>query len=221
MPAPTAASSSSAISIPVATAATPSSVGDIGGGYGECGPVSIDGGTVDNSTNLNIDAGGGVAIGDASGGSGNLGASDDGYMVSSGNGGVAGTTANGGIVVIENINSGGNSGNCHRGRRHLLCRRRFGGGVSIDGGTVDNSTTINIDASGGTAIADASGGDDNLAAASGDDDDGRRVGDQFAAATASAGVALRRRRRVGRKRWPRQRQRGRRHCRHRRDQLRR
>ena len=49
-------------------------VDDIGGGYGECGAGSINGGNVDNSTNLNIDAGGGTAIGDASGGNGNLGA---------------------------------------------------------------------------------------------------------------------------------------------------
>jgi hypothetical protein len=117
------------------------SVGDIGGGaYGECstGPVSIDGGTVDNSTNIDIDAGGGTAIGDASGGSGNLAAATGdgggggrggpirsryglgargngggygGDVASAGNGGIAGVSANGGIVVIDEINSGGNQGN--------------------------------------------------------------------------------------------------------------
>ena len=116
-------------------------VGDIGGGaHGECaaGPVSIDGGNVDNSTNIDIDASGGTAIGDASGGSGNLAAAtgnDDGGRglggpirsryglgargngggyggdaASAGNGGIAGVSANGGIVVIDEINSGGNRG---------------------------------------------------------------------------------------------------------------
>ncbi len=117
-------------------------VGDIGGGgYGECsaGPVYIDGGDVDNSTSINIDASGGTASGDASGGNGNLAAAtgnDDGGgggggpirsryglgargngggfggdVASAGNGGVAGVTALGGIVVIDEINSGGNQGN--------------------------------------------------------------------------------------------------------------
>ena len=117
-------------------------VGDIGGGGGDgsggggtCGPVYIDGGNVDNSTNLNIDASGGTAISDASGGSGNVATlSDDGndharggpirsrYGIgargggsgtgaSAGNGGIAGSSADGGIVVIDEINSGGNEGN--------------------------------------------------------------------------------------------------------------
>ena len=116
-------------------------VGDIGGGGdgsgggGTCGPVYIDGGNVDNSTNLNIDASGGTAISDASGGSGNVATlSDDGndharggpirsrYGIgargggsgngaSAGNGGIAGSSADGGIVVIDEINSGGNEGN--------------------------------------------------------------------------------------------------------------
>ncbi|MCC2630052.1 MAG: hypothetical protein K0S14_3702, partial [Thermomicrobiales bacterium] len=115
-------------------------VGNIGGGYGECGPVYIDGGNVENSTNIDIDAGGGTAIGDASGGSGNLaavsggddsggnggrgglrgliqsryglgGGGNGGDVASAGNGGIAGASADGGIVVINEINSGGNQGN--------------------------------------------------------------------------------------------------------------
>ena len=120
-------------------------VGDIGGGGGSgsggggsnCGPVYIDGGTVDNSTNINIDAGGGTAIADASGGSNNLATTngDDkggrglgapirsryglgggnggggGNIASAGNGGLANASADGGIVVINEINSGGNEGN--------------------------------------------------------------------------------------------------------------
>ena len=109
--------------------------------YGECstGPISINGGNVDNSTNINIDAGGGTAIGDASGGSGNLAAASGndgggnggggplrdlihsrsasarrrqgGDTASAGNGGIADASADGGIVVINEINSGGNQGN--------------------------------------------------------------------------------------------------------------
>ena len=79
-----------------------------------------------------------------------------------GNGGVTRSSADGGIVVINEINSGGNQGNTIGVGTSV---RR--GGFSINGGTVNNSTNIDIDASGGTAIADASGGDDNLAAASG------------------------------------------------------
>ena len=116
-------------------------VGGIGGGNGECltGPISIDGGDVDNSTNINIDAGGGTAIGDASGGSGNLAAASgndggggnggggplrdlihsryglggggNGDTASAGNGGIAHASADGGLVVINEINSGGNQGN--------------------------------------------------------------------------------------------------------------
>ena len=140
-----------------------------GGGYGECGAGSINGGNVDNSTNLTIDAGGGTAIGDVSGGNGNMGLTYGDYTVS------------------------GRKRRSHslqrrrRHRRHQRDQLRWepgeydrrrqlcgGGGRLIDGGTVNNSTNIDIDASGGTAIADASGGDDNLAAASGDDDGGNR-----------------------------------------------
>jgi hypothetical protein len=95
--------------------------------------------------------------------------SDSGYLVSTGNGGVAGTTADGGIVVVNEVNSGGNQGNTIGVGD--ICGGS-GAPVSINGGNVDNSTNIDIDASGGTAIADASGGNDNLAAATGDDDDG-------------------------------------------------
>ena len=138
-----------------------------GGGYGECGVGSINGGNVDNSTNLTIDAGGGTAIGDVSGGNGNMGLTYGDYTVLAGNGGVTRSSADGGIVVINEINSGGNQGN-------TIGVGSMCGGGSINGGTVNNSTNIDIDASGGTAIADASGGDDNLAAASGDDDGGNR-----------------------------------------------
>lgn len=99
-----------------------------------------------------------------------------GDTASAGNGGRANASADGGIVVIGAINSGGNKGNTVNvgnigGGGGSDC---LGGPVYIDGGTVDNSTNLNIDASGGTAIADASGGSDNLAVTSGSEDNGRR-----------------------------------------------
>ena len=93
-----------------------------------------------------------------------------GDTASAGNGGRANASADGGIVVIGEINSGDNQGN-------TVSTGDIGGGAygecgsaAIDGGSVDNSTNINIDAGGGTAIGDASGGNDNLAAVSGSDD---------------------------------------------------
>jgi len=57
------------------------------------------GGNVDNSTNLNIDAGGGTAIGDASGGNDNLAAAYGNFIPTAGGGGVSRSSADGGIVV--------------------------------------------------------------------------------------------------------------------------
>ena len=84
------------------------------------------------------------------------GDSGTGDVASSGNGGVATSSANGGAVSIGDVNSGGNAGNAigvgdtwgrgHGRRRHL-----------------GNMTDLNISAYGGTAISDASGGDYNLA----------------------------------------------------------
>jgi hypothetical protein len=175
--------------------------GDIGcAGGGSGGGISIDGGTVDNSTNIGIDVSGGTAIADASGGDDNLAAAsgdDDGRnggrrvgpirsryglggrgiggnIASAGNGGRANASADGGIVVIGEINSGGNRGNTIDVGNIGSGSGAYGecgpvGPVFIDGGDVDNSTNLNIDASGGTAIADASGGSGNLAAVSGND----------------------------------------------------
>jgi hypothetical protein len=110
--------------------------------------VAVSGGTVQNATVLDVVADGGTAIGDASGGSGNLAAAagrDNNRhngnnnrrndrnndrndwtsesldvleqrllqtdTASSGNGGVADASADGGAVSIQDINSGGNAGN--------------------------------------------------------------------------------------------------------------
>jgi hypothetical protein len=80
----------------------------------ECG-VTIYGGDVLNQTVIDLNANGGTAIGDASGGSNNLattGGGNDGIdTAASGNGGVATAAANGGAISTGNINSGGNVGN--------------------------------------------------------------------------------------------------------------
>ena len=73
-----------------------------------------------------------------------------------GNGGTATASANGGAVVIGDVNSGGNAGSA-------IAVGDSWGDVSVDGGTVTSSTTLTISANGGVAIADASGGDNNFA----------------------------------------------------------
>jgi len=78
-------------------------------------------------------------------------------IASTGNGGVATASANGGAVSIGDVNSGGNAGSA------IGVGDTWGGPVFVDGGSIGNVTDLGITASGGTAIADASGGDYNLA----------------------------------------------------------
>lgn len=75
---------------------------------------------------------------------------------SAGSGGIATANAQGGNVSIGNINSGGNVGNS-------IGVGNTRGNVSVGGGSVSNQTSVAIDASGGQAIADASGGSGNIA----------------------------------------------------------
>jgi hypothetical protein len=77
-------------------------------------------------------------------------------IAAAGNGGTAEASANGGAVATGDINSGGNAGNA-------IGVGDTKGSVAVDGGASANSTTLDIDANGGTAIADASGGDYNVA----------------------------------------------------------
>ena len=77
-------------------------------------------------------------------------------VASSGNGGVATSSANGGAVSLGDVNSGGNAGNA-------IGVGDTVGEVGVDGGSVANFTDIGVTANGGTAISDASGGDYNLA----------------------------------------------------------
>ena len=81
----------------------------------DCG-VTIYGGDVLNETVIDLNANGGTAIADASGGFGNEATTggrnvDDVDIASAGNGGVASAAANGGAISTGNINSGGNVGN--------------------------------------------------------------------------------------------------------------
>jgi hypothetical protein len=79
---------------------------------------------------------------------------------SAGSGGVASADAQGGTVTIGDINSGGNVGN-------VIDVGDTRGNVAVDGGYVSNTTDVSVDASGGQAIADASGGSGNIAAGDG------------------------------------------------------
>jgi hypothetical protein len=78
-------------------------------------------------------------------------------IASAGNGGVATASADGGVVLIGDINSGGNAGNA------IGVGDTTWGSVTVDGGNVANSTAITVTVDGGTGIADASGGNGNLA----------------------------------------------------------
>ncbi|MDQ2654015.1 MAG: hypothetical protein M3Z20_13360, partial [Chloroflexota bacterium] len=84
--------------------------------------------------------------------SGSVGAEDNAAIA--GNGGRANAHANGGALRVGNINSGGNT----------IAAGDTVGDVQVYGGRVVNTTSVDLAADDGTAIADASGGDHNLAA---------------------------------------------------------
>ena len=131
--------------------------------------VAVSGGAVSNRTTVDLSADGGEAFAGAEGGNNNTatggagGANGDGGDAAAGNGGVAVAQANGGMIDLDDINSGNNAGNtivasvgsagCGSGARNL----------SIDGGRVSNETTVRLSADGGTAFADAEGGNNNTA----------------------------------------------------------
>lgn len=140
------------------------------------GAVKISGGSVTNTTNLDLTADGGTGISDATGGDDNIalttGDSDEDQTAAAGNGGTADAGANGGAIAAQDVNSGDNTGNAISvGNTYAAgCAPLDSNGnpimvsaVEIDGGTVVNETNINVSADGGTAIADASGGDNNIA----------------------------------------------------------
>ena len=75
-------------------------------------------------------------------------------IASAGNGGVASSSADGGVAAIGDVNSAGNAGTA-------IGVGDTVGSVGVDGGTVANQTLLSVSANGGTAISDASGGDYN------------------------------------------------------------
>jgi hypothetical protein len=82
----------------------------------DCG-VTISGGSVSNATTITLNADGGTAISDASGGDDNVAFDVDGDgdldaddIAAAGNGGTAESAANGGAISVGNVNSGGHTG---------------------------------------------------------------------------------------------------------------
>ena len=72
--------------------------------------LNINGGVSRNTTNVTASADGGLAVSDASGGDNNLAVGILG-RANAGNGGTANANANGGIIDLDDINSGNNRGN--------------------------------------------------------------------------------------------------------------
>ena len=154
--------------------------------------VAVNGGTVSNTTTVDLSADGGLAVSSADGGDGNLavggsgGFIGDGGNAAAGNGGIADARANGGMIDLDNINSGNNSGNsiavstgsypCSYGARN----------VSVNGGTVSNETNVRLSADGGTAVSSADGGDGNLAVGG----NGGLFGSGGDAAAGNGGIAV-------------------------------
>lgn len=127
------------------------------------GSVQIDGGTIINATDMTLSANGGTAVTTATGGDDNVvqaGGAVASRMITAGNGGSADAGADGGTIITGAMITGNNRGHevnfadCPNGRGDAV--------LILDAGDITNSTTINITADGGTAIADASGGSGNL-----------------------------------------------------------
>ncbi len=125
--------------------------------------VAVNGGRVSNQTTLDLSADGGFAVSTADGGDDNFALALIDGDAEAGNGGLALAAANGGMIDLDDINSGYNSGNtiavsagsspCGYGPSNL----------AVDGGTVTNETTLRLSADGGLAVASADGGDRNVA----------------------------------------------------------
>jgi len=76
-----------------------------------------------------------------------------------GNGGTALAGANGGAVLVGDLNAGDNAGNA------IAVGDVAAGAIGIDGGSTATGTSLGVGAAGGVGLADASGGDLNLAVA--------------------------------------------------------
>ena len=133
--------------------------------------VAVDGGRVSNQTTLDLSADGGIAVSNADGGDNNVavggsgGLIGDGGNAAAGNGGVAVAEANGGMIDLDDVNSGNNRGNTVAVSAGSSPCGYGPSNVAIDGGTVSNETTLRLSADGGIAVANANGGDNNVAVA--------------------------------------------------------
>ena len=133
--------------------------------------IAVNGGTVSNSTTLDLSADGGIAVSNADGGNGNIAVAGNGGLfvnggdAAAGNGGVAVAEANGGMIDLDDINSGSNAGNTVVVNAGSSPCAYGPSNVKVSGGTVSNSTTLNLSADGGIAVANANGGDGNIAVA--------------------------------------------------------
>ena len=138
-----------------------------------CSPanIAVSGGSVSNQTTIDLSANGGVATSDARGGDGNIavggagGFWGDGGDAAAGNGGLAAADASGGMIDLDDVNSGGNTGNAIAVSGAGENCGYGSGNIAVSGGFVENQTTIAIGADGGFAGADARGGDGNIAVA--------------------------------------------------------
>ncbi|MGH2615795.1 MAG: hypothetical protein ACRDJC_11185, partial [Thermomicrobiales bacterium] len=132
--------------------------------------IAVSGGTVSNQTTVDLSADGGDATSNANGGNhntatgGNGGSGGDGGDAAAGNGGFAEAQANGGMIDLDDINSGNNAGNTIVASTGSSSCGSAASNVDIDGGDVSNETTVRLSADGGTAVANAEGGNNNTAA---------------------------------------------------------
>ena len=133
--------------------------------------IAVNGGRVSNQTTLDLSADGGFAISNANGGDNNIAVGGSGGLIgnggdaAAGNAGVAVAEANGGMIDLDDINSGNNAGNTIAISAGSAPCGYGPSNVAIDGGTVSNETTLTLSADGGFAVANANGGDNNIAVA--------------------------------------------------------
>lgn len=83
---------------------------------------------------------------------GTTGALADDQISAAGNGGTATSAANGGAAALGDVDSGDNIGS-------VIGVGDTSGDVVVSGGAIANSTGVNVELTGGTAIAAAPGGD--------------------------------------------------------------
>jgi hypothetical protein len=134
--------------------------------------IAVNGGRVSNQTTLDLSADGGFAVSTADGGNNNVAVGGPGGLVgnggdaAAGNGGVAVAAANGGMIDLDDVNSGNNRGNTIAvSTGSSPCSYYGPSNVSVNGGSVSNETTLQLSANGGLAVSSANGGNGNVAVA--------------------------------------------------------